>query len=544
LSVVDFNARKDDSSSCAGQSGFFLPNLNTETSVWKNKNHTVYIAFGSNQGDQLWNIKSALEHLSFKGVKIVNTSTLYESKPMYHLDQPNFVNGVVKASTTLSPQDLLATLKNIEYKELQRVKQFANGPRTIDLDILLYDNVILNEPDLNIPHIRLIERSFVLAPLCELIDPSEIHPVTTESYHDHLKQLFESAKNMNGDNMIDSTMQESIDLTNVIPLPRATQKYLKFDMLGNTHRTLVMGILNTTPDSFSDGGKNTSVEKALETALNMVKEGVDIIDVGGCSTRPGSLQPSEEEELSRVVPIVEAIRNSPDAVQKGVVISVDTYRAKVAVESLKLGADIINDISGGTFDDKMYDVIAETGAPYIINHTWGTIQTMTQMTDYDSAESSEQIEFLDPANFEHLKLSKSDLNVAKSVARELSHIVAICTAKGIKRWQLIIDPGLGFAKNGKQNLSIIRSIPVIKNYSCQYNQEHVSLQRLPILIGASRKRFIGDITREPQADKRVIGSCAVLMACIGSGSDIIRVHDCKESKQTCLMGDAIYKGLI
>jgi dihydroneopterin aldolase/2-amino-4-hydroxy-6-hydroxymethyldihydropteridine diphosphokinase/dihydropteroate synthase len=315
-------------------------------------------------------------------------------------------------------------------------------------------------------------------------------------------------------------------------------------MLGNTHRTLVMGILNTTPDSFSDGGKNTTVEKALETALNMVKEGVDIIDVGGCSTRPGSAQPSEEEELSRVLPVVEAIRNSPDAALKGAVISVDTYRAKVAKESLKLGADIINDISGGTFDDKMYDVIAETGVPYIINHTRGTIQTMTKMTDYDSVNSSDQVEFLDPVKFEHLKLAKSDLNVAKSVARELSSIVASCTAKGIKRWQLIIDPGLGFAKNGKQNLSIIRSIPLIKNYSCQYNQEYVSLQRLPILLGASRKRFIGDITREPQADKRVVGSCAVLVALIGSGCDIIRVHDCKESKQACLMGDAIYKGLI
>jgi dihydroneopterin aldolase/2-amino-4-hydroxy-6-hydroxymethyldihydropteridine diphosphokinase/dihydropteroate synthase len=244
------------------------------------------------------------------------------------------------------------------------------------------------------------------------------------------------------------------------------------------------------------------------------------------------------------LPIIEAIRNSSDVILKGAVISVDTYRAKVAEESLKLGADIINDISGGTFDDKMYDVIAETSAAYIINHTRGTIQTMTKMTDYDSPESSEQVEFLDSAKFEHLKLSRSDLNVAKSVARELSNVVASCTAKGVKRWQLIIDPGLGFAKNGKQNLSIIRSIPVIKNYSCQYNQEYVSLQRLPILIGASRKKFIGEITREPQADKRVIGSCAALMACIGSGSDIVRVHDYKESRQTCHMGDAIYKDLI
>ena len=542
--MVNFNPRKGDSSSCMGQSEFSLPNLNTDTSISKNKKHTVYIAFGSNQEDRLSNIKSALEHLSSKGVKIVNTSTLYESKPMYHLDQPSFVNGVVKVFTTLSPQNLLATLKDIEYKELQRVNHVAYGPRTIDLDILLYDNLILNEPDLNIPHIRLIERSFVLVPLCELINPSEIHPVTTEAYHDHLKQLFESAKKMNGDNVIDSTIQESIDLTSIIPLPRATQKYLKFDMLWNTHRTFVMGILNTTPDSFSDGGKNTSVEKALETGLNMVREGVDIIDVGGCSTRPGSVQPSEEEELSRVLPIVEAIRNSPDAALKDVVISIDTYRAKVAEESIKLGADIINDISGGTFDDKMYDVIAETGVPYIINHTRGTIQTMTKMTDYDSVESSEQVEFLDLGKFEHLKLTKSDLNVAKSVARELSTLVASCTAKGIKRWQLIIDPGLGFAKNGKQNLSIIRSIPLIKNYSCQYKQEHVSLQRLPILLGASRKRFIGDITREPLAHKRVVGSCAALMACIGSECDIIRVHDCKESKQTCLMGDAIYKGLV
>lgn len=518
---------------------FNLPSVESEQKPISS-NHLAYIAFGSNTGDQIQNIISAIDALnSIKDTKVLETSSLYESEPMYYLDQPKFVNGALKLQTTLSPQDLLKNLKEIEYDLLGRVKVIENGPRSIDLDILLYDDLVLNEPNLIIPHIRMIERTFVLQPLCELISPQDIHPVTAEPYHNHLAQLYKSS--------VDHTQQKSNLLQTLVPLYNRYYKHeearnLTFDLLTNSHKTRIMGILNTTPDSFSDGGRNASVEIAIKNALEMVHAGVDIIDIGGVSTRPGSVAPSEEEEWNRVVPIVQAIRSHEDPKLKNVVISIDTYRAHIALESIKAGADIINDISGGLYDDKMFDVIADTGVPYILNHTRGTPDTMSKLNQYEANANDELVEYVHPS----IPISEHDETLLKAISRELVVQYKKAIEHDVKRWQIITDPGIGFAKNLKQNLAIIRGTPLIKSYSNydQSTKDYGSLDGLPILLGPSRKKFIGTLTNEKDPADRVLSTGAVIMSCIGYQSDIVRVHDVEEIRKVVAIGDALYKDLI
>lgn len=524
---------------------FVIPNLNQETQINNeddiiNKNHIVYLAFGSNVGHQLHNILQAINELnSHKDINVLQTSSLYKSKPMYYLDQPDFINGCLKISTTLSPHNLLKTLKDIEYLSLNRVKEFDNCPRTIDLDIILYDSLIINTNDLNIPHIRMIERSFVLIPLCELLPPDFIHPVTAEPIYNHLKELMETKPT--------TELQESIDLISLIPLPtqfpmlnedknKALKfRYLEYDLIHSKSATQLMAILNITPDSFSDGCKsNLNLESTMEKVDEMFKNKVDIIDVGGCSTRPGSEQPSVNDELNRVIPVVKEIKKKYG---EFVIISVDTYRSEVAEEAIKAGADIINDISAGTFDDKMYDIIAKYNVPYIINHTRGNISTMTKLVNYEQTDDEN-------LKIYNKRISNEDIIVTE-IAKELSSNIEKMYAKGIKRWQLILDPGLGFAKNLNENLSVIRDLPFFKKYK-QFNtktQKYISFDYIPVLLGPSRKKFIGTITGKETAAERINGTSASITAGIGFGSDIVRVHDYKEMKDVCLMGDAIYKGI-
>ena len=522
------------------ENSFNLPTQSTVIDTDTERQHTAYIAFGSNVGNQLQNINEAIVALnSIEGTDVLATSSLYESEPMYFLDQPKFINGVLKISTTSSPHMLLKHLKSIEYETLGRTKLIDNGPRSIDLDILLYDDLVLNEPDLVIPHMRMIERTFVLQPLCELIPPEQIHPVTAEPYHNHLKQLYASK--------VDQTKQKSNELSVHVPLQnkyftRPTPRQLTFDLLGQSHRTYLMGILNTTPDSFSDGGVNAELDIALENALQMVKSGVDIIDIGGVSTRPGSIAPSAEEEWERVVPIVKAIRSHPDEDLKNVIISIDTYRASVASDSIEAGADIINDISGGLYDEKMFDVIAETGVPYILNHTRGTPDTMSKLNQYTANDDPDLVEYTRcQSNYNH----DEDI-LLKAVARELCVQYEKAIDRGVKRWQIITDPGIGFAKDLKQNLALIRGTPLIKSYS-NYNEStkrYNSLDGLPILVGPSRKKFIGTLTNEKIPAERVLTTGAVIMSCIGYQSDIVRVHDVEEMKKVLLIGDALYRDIV
>ncbi|MBG1261494.1 dihydropteroate synthase [Nostoc commune] len=263
-------------------------------------------------------------------------------------------------------------------------------------------------------------------------------------------------------------------------------------------RTYLMGILNVTPDSFSDGGEFNTTSAALVQAQALVAAGADIIDVGGQSTRPGAKQITLAEELDRVLSVLQVLR--PEI---SVPISVDTTRAAVAMASVEAGADIINDISGGTFDSEMLPTVAELGVPIILMHIRGTPQTMQQQTDYQ--------------------------DLLTEIYSFLAGQIGVATAAGIDRDKIIIDPGVGFAKNYEQNLEIFRGLRSLITLNC------------PILVGASRKSFIGRILNQPDPKARVWGTAAACCAAIFNGADILRVHDVQEMRDVSLVADALLR---
>ncbi|EGW31975.1 uncharacterized protein SPAPADRAFT_61089, partial [Spathaspora passalidarum NRRL Y-27907] len=533
----------------APSSAFNMPVEEVTASTYEG-DHIAFIAFGSNTGNQVENIQRALTLLQQYNIQVESTSSLYISKPMYYLDQPDFYNGVVKVSfKDLAPHKLLAILKEIEYKHINRVKEFDNGPREIDLDIVLYDDISLNTPDLIVPHKSMLERTFVLQPLCELLPPDQIHPISAEPFHNHLQQLFANAPA--------ESLQESSQLLQFIPIPRleARNNPLKFDQVYNKHPTLIMGILNMTPDSFSDGGKNfdKSLAEVVRSAEKLVEDGADIIDIGGVSTRPGSIEPSEEEEVKRVLPIVKAIRSSQNKKLANVLISIDTYRSKVAEECLIAGADIINDISMGKYDEKIFDVVAKYGCPYIMNHTRGTPETMSKLTKYESNTNDDIIEYvIDPTQgHQELSLPPNIKNLLNGVSRELAHQMFKAFERGVRKWQIIVDPGVGFAKNVQQNLALVKHASFFKKYSIQINErddlvvkhKYLSFNGMSVLVGTSRKRFLGTITKQPTPTERVFSTGATVTSCIEQNTDIIRVHDVKAMKDVVITSDAVYRDI-
>ncbi|MBE7383020.1 MAG: dihydropteroate synthase [Leptolyngbya sp. SIO1E4] len=271
-------------------------------------------------------------------------------------------------------------------------------------------------------------------------------------------------------------------------------------------RTYVMGVLNVTPDSFSDGGQFNTVETAVLQAKNLTAAGVDILDIGGQSTRPGAGQISLEDEIRRVVPVIEAIRTHDNEKLASMVLSVDTTQAGVARAAVRAGADIVNDISGGTFDAAMLSTVADLGVPVILMHIRGVPETMQQHTHYE--------------------------DLIGEIYQVLERQVQTAVAAGVSHSQIAIDPGIGFAKSYPQNLEILRQISAFRPLHC------------PILIGPSRKSFIGWILQQPEAKARVWGTAAACCAAIAGGADILRVHDGKEMMDVCRVADAIWRNTL
>ena len=267
-------------------------------------------------------------------------------------------------------------------------------------------------------------------------------------------------------------------------------------------RTYLMGVLNVTPDSFSDGGDFNTIESALAQAENMVKSGVDIIDIGGQSTRPGAAEISLAEEIDRVIPVVQMLRQKAE-IFGSIPISVDTTRADVASAAVAAGADIINDISGATFDPEMLSTVAKLAVPIVLMHLRGTPQTMQKLTDYR--------------------------DLIGEIGEFLESRIAAAVAAGIDKSQIVIDPGIGFAKTYSQNLEILRELPKFRSLNC------------PILVGVSRKSFIGQILNQPLAKQRVWGTAAACTGAIANSADILRVHDVKEMRDVCQVADAIFR---
>jgi len=253
-------------------------------------------------------------------------------------------------------------------------------------------------------------------------------------------------------------------------------------------RPRIMGIVNVTPDSFSDGGENLNAEKAIAHGLELIAEGADILDIGGESTRPQSDAVALDEELRRVMPVIEGLRAKTDAV-----ISIDTRKAEVMRRAAAAGADILNDVSAFTHDPESLAVAAETELPVIVMHAQGDPKTMNDNPKYDE--------------------------VVLDVFDYLEGRVQACVAAGIPKSKVVVDPGIGFGKHLHHNIAVMAGLSLYHGLG------------VPILLGASRKKMIGQLCNVDDAKDRVSGSLACAIAGVASGVQIFRVHDVKETKQ-------------
>lgn len=265
-------------------------------------------------------------------------------------------------------------------------------------------------------------------------------------------------------------------------------------------RTYLMGVLNVTPDSFSDGGHYTQLEAAVTQAHQMAVAGADLLDIGGQSTRPGAETIPLAEELRRVVPVIQAIRSELGLTLP---ISVDTTRAAVAAAALEVGATWINDISGGTYDPEILTLAAQQQVPIVLMHLRGTPQTMQVLTDYG--------------------------DVVTEVAASLEALADRAQGRGIPPERIILDPGIGFAKTPEQNLELLRRLAELKALG------------YPLLVGPSRKSFIGKILNQPDPLQRIWGTAAACCRAIAGGADILRVHDVVEMRDVYRVADALWR---
>jgi dihydropteroate synthase len=271
--------------------------------------------------------------------------------------------------------------------------------------------------------------------------------------------------------------------------PRAALAGLAMD------RPQIMGILNVTPDSFSDGGRFLDPAAALAQAQAMVAEGAALLDIGGESTRPGAAEVPVADEIARTEPVIAALRDA------GVPLSIDTRKAAVAQAALAAGAGIVNDVSALSLDAGMAGVVAAAKVPLVLMHARGTPATMQDAPLYD--------------------------DVLLDVYDWLERRIAVAEAAGIARGRIVVDPGIGFGKTVAHNLALIRGLSLFHGLGC------------PVLLGASRKRFIGTISGEEQADRRVAGSLAVALAGAAQGAQILRVHDVAETRAALALARAI-----
>ncbi|KAM6501277.1 Dihydropteroate synthase-like protein [Amanita muscaria] len=524
--------------------------------------HTAVIALGSNLGDRFRNIELALRLLEQPcgkdaTVDVLNTSFLYETSPMYVTDQPAFLNCACVIETDLKPLKLLALLKTIE-DQVGRVPSQRFGPRAVDLDIVFYDDKVVDtrpqqERDrldnltgqLVVPHPRLPERDFVLRPLNDMI-PDYEHPVLKKTVKTLLSEL--------------PINPDSQPMLKVIPFPRYPapgSETLSELQVPDTltywthpqrterrksatiprHQTQIMAIINVTPDSFSDGTQYESVPAALEHARGAVEVGASVVDIGGYSTRPGAQFVSTEQEIARVQPVVEAIRNSGEEKLKNTIISVDTFRPGVAEAAVQSGANCINDVCAFTGPEwwkgdqatdeaeeymrRMKEVARKYAVPVVLMHSRGDAGENKDYTMYSYAEEA----------------------VVEGVRIELGDKVerVVRGKGGLRRWMVIVDIGIGFSKTVEGNLELLRSATRITEKTSRN-----PLAGFPQLLGASRKSFLGNLLaegdrgRKTEPKERTWATAATVACSVQQEALVVRVHDVKEMADVVRVSDAIW----
>jgi len=264
-------------------------------------------------------------------------------------------------------------------------------------------------------------------------------------------------------------------------------------------KTSIMGVVNLTPDSFSDGGELNSISKVLDKVNNFLINGVDIVDLGAQSTRPGADEIGSKKEIKRLIPYLKMIRSE----FPNIIISIDTFNSEVAYEALSNGANWINDVTGGRRDEEILDVVSMFKRPFVITHSRGNSKNMNQMNKYD--------------------------DLMDDICCSLDNLTNKALKKNIPEENIIWDPGIGFSKNLNQNLEVLRNLDLLKKYN------------FPILIGASRKRFLGEILNESNPLERDIGNLAISCLCSQLNIHLVRVHNVKQNYQILKVADSIYR---
>lgn len=414
----------------------------------------IFIALGANLPSQFGTprqtLKRAIAEIAARGIRVISRSSIYLTAPVPISNQPWYHNAVIAVETSLSAHDLLQTLHAIE-ADFGRVRSVQNAPRVIDLDVLDYHGTVSDLKKLELPHPRMTDRAFVLYPLSD-IAPAWRHPVTHISIADYMAAL---------------SPDQSIKRDNA---PE------------------IMGIINVTPDSFSDGGAFYNPDKAIEQGLRLVDEGARYLDIGGESTRPNAVPIGAEEELRRILPVIRGLQNC------GAVLSVDTFHAATMAAVLNENVGMINDITALEGDIESISALKNSDCQICLMHMQGTPATMQVNPVYK--------------------------DVVVDIMAYLEQRIELCERSGIDRNRLVVDPGIGFGKNLAHNTELLRNLSVFHALS------------VPVLLGASRKSFIAKMVgRDVPASDRLAGSLAAVAAAVKHNVDIVRVHDVKDTRQ-------------
>lgn len=414
----------------------------------------ILIALGANlpsqYGTPRQTLLKALDVIRGRGVRVIAVSSIYLTAPVPVSDQPWYHNAVALIKTHLLPHDLLKLLQDIEI-DLGRLCGERNAPRVIDLDILDYQGKILSEGGLELPHPRMSHRAFVLYPLRD-VAPDWRHPSSREALSSLIKKL-----------------------------PAGQE--IKNDSL-----PVVMGILNVTPDSFSDGGTYQDSCTAIRHGKKLVAEGASIIDIGGESTRPGAQPVDVAEEVARVIPVIEGLQGC------GSWLSIDTRHADVMRAAIDTGVQMVNDVTALEGDADSLSVVSKSRASVCLMHMQGLPHTMQDRPCYD--------------------------DVVRDVYVYLEQRVKVCLDAGIPSDRILVDVGIGFGKTVAHNVMLLAHLNQFKDLGVR------------VLLGASRKRFIPDLCGFDIAPQnRIGGSLAAIAAAFHHQVDVVRVHDVEQTRQ-------------
>ena len=406
----------------------------------------IIVALGSNLPGRFADCDAALDaactYITDAGIKITARSRTYLTAPVPASDQPWYHNAVIAVETDKSPHDLLKTLRDIE-ERMGRVRTIPNAARIIDLDVIAYDNELIATPDLIVPHPRMHERSFVLQPL-QNIAPDWTHPQLGKSLSELLAML-----------------------------PAGKQWFAEKDLY-------VMGVLNVTPDSFSDGGKFADHQSAITHAQILAAEGADIIDIGGESTRPRGTPVTAHEEQSRILGVINALRDH--------FISVDTRNPHTMRAALMHGARMINDITALENPAAM-DIAASFDGPVCLMHMQGTPETMQNNPTYK--------------------------DVVADIYEYLEKRIAHCVTSGIAKGRIVADPGFGFGKTRDHNLALLENFDQFKSLG------------VTLMAGVSRKTFLNP---DAKPEDRLEAGLQAARDLSHRGARILRVHDVAQTR--------------